>query len=91
MEETGHYLLGDLLESCRYSARVDWRESWAKGTALDDLLSRRVRRIEMKFTEYPAGRAEVTVLITATNPRESETFFYKFLRSAGQWHQISGV
>jgi hypothetical protein len=91
MHDAGWVHIGDMLESARYSAKKDWRDDYAPGTPIAELFAAHVRTVELRFEEFPAGRAEIIVRISAIKASKTETFFYKMQREAGVWYQLSGM
>jgi hypothetical protein len=89
MKDEGWIHFGDLIESAIYSAKRDWRDDWAKGTAIDDLLANPLQEIETSISQRPKGRLDVIVRIISAKPHQREAFLYKFQRSAGSWIQLN--
>jgi len=79
--------VGDAVEYSMLHAQKRWRDSWARGTRLQDLLAEAIGYVETVSTQRPGGRLEILVRVIAKRPHQREMYFYKFVRDAGVWSE----
>lgn len=76
--------LGQAVEAAYQDAVKDWRGEYAKGTRLDDLLAAELHGVQVTVNVLPAGRSYIEVAVNARRRFNSNTYFYKLSRAAGQ-------
>jgi hypothetical protein len=88
VQDRPYYYLGDLLEDLADRALHDWRDRYARGTRIDDLLAERVKRVEWSCTVHPGGHADLLVKVVTRNPVDCEQYFDKAVRVANAWRLV---
>jgi hypothetical protein len=76
---------GAAAEECLAHAVCEWRDEYARATAVDDLSALHVRRAELHYQEYPGGHATVEVRVVARKEWQSEIYWWRLRIVAGTW------
>jgi hypothetical protein len=84
-DEEDHAALGSVIEVSIEHAKREWRNEYARGVRIHDLMAERVRRITVDLQLYPAGNAHLTVFIAATKDYQSEPYFWRLREVSGKW------
>jgi hypothetical protein len=86
MSVTSFRTLGASVDLCMQHSLSEWRDEYARGTALDDLEALHLRRAELLFSRYPKGHATVEVRVVSRKDWQCEVYWWRLRLVAGTWH-----
>ena len=81
---------GDRLEAFVWECKEAWRNEYARGVPLADLMSWHLRTVQLQVEMFRNGRANVTVTIVSTKAWQSEVYFEKLAHISGRWDPDNG-
>jgi hypothetical protein len=77
--------LGSMIEGAIEHAKREWRNEYARGTRVADLMAVHVRRVRVDLRLYPQGHGHLTVIIDASKEYQSDRFFWRLQEVSGEW------
>lgn len=84
MEDVPRYSLGDAVERMLEVSLVDWRDHYAPGARVPELMAGPLSSVDLVCHVRPGGVVDLTVTCFGRRHHENEVFFAKL-------HRLNGV